>query len=246
MADEHPRRLRDRLAGSGRHHADALVSPLPPGIPAELARSRALKTHGNVAKAWKASQAELVRLQALAEATEREDADAARAAARAGRPLPPAKVADVREALATAERDLAIVGDELVRATDDLLDAAAAVAAEQETTADDVAAAAEDAARVALQSAIDALDRSADAEARAQWWFELANDGRVAPFRPGTISRERQMYVQRAINFLDERRERVQTHIDEQRRLAEADAKLPLPPTTALAPEPVTADGAAS
>lgn len=241
MADDHPRRLRDRLAGSGRHHADALVSPLPPGIPAELARSRALKTHGNVAKAWKASRAELVRLQALAEATEREDADAARAAARAGRPLPPAKAGDVREALASAERALSIVADELVRATDDVFDAAAGVAAEQETTADDEAAAAEDAARVALQSAIDALDRSADAEARAQWWYELANDGRVAPFRPGTISRERQVYVQRAIQFLDERRERVAAHVAEQARLAEAEAKLPLPPASAPAPgQPMT------
>ena len=52
---ERPRRLHHRHGGSGRHHADALLSPLPPGVPAELARSKALRQHGNVAKSWRAA-----------------------------------------------------------------------------------------------------------------------------------------------------------------------------------------------
>jgi hypothetical protein len=112
MAEDRPRRLRNRLGGSGRHHGEALVSPLPPGIPAELARSKALRQHHNVARAWQAARDELVRLQSLAETTEAQDAEAARAAAREGKPLPPAKVGDVREALARAERDMSIVSDE--------------------------------------------------------------------------------------------------------------------------------------
>jgi hypothetical protein len=44
--------LRDRLGGSGRHHTDALVDVLPPGLPPEEARSKALREHNRVAKAF--------------------------------------------------------------------------------------------------------------------------------------------------------------------------------------------------
>jgi hypothetical protein len=142
--------------------------------------------------------------------------------------------------LALAERDLALVADELVHAADDLLGAAASVAGDMEAKCDEESGAAEEAARVHLSAAIDALDRCGEAEGRASWWAELGREGAVAPYRAGGVSRDRQMRVRAAIAYLDEHREKAAAHVARVAAFNAAEAKLPLPPEAAPAPgEPV-------
>lgn len=47
------------------------------------------------------------------------------------------------------------------------------------------------------------------------------------------------MHVRGALNFLDQRRQRMAAHVAEQARFAEVESKSPLPPASPLAPEPV-------
>jgi hypothetical protein len=213
------------------------LAPLPPDLPAELTRSRASKVHANVAKSWKAARAEVLPLQGEVDAAERADAESARAVARQSKSLPPGKAGEVREALALAERDLALVGDELVHATDEVLAAAASVAPEMEARCDEAAHAAQQGARAALLSAISSLDRSGEAEGQASWWNELHAAGAVVPYQAGAVSRQRQQQVRAALGFMDARAEKRAAHLAEVARLQAHEARLPLPPDSPPAPE---------
>ena len=224
------------------YHADQLLSPLPPGIPPEVARSRALRTHRHVADSWKGSREELLWLQALAQTTDASDDEATRKAAHAGKPLPEPKAPAVREAVGRAERNLALLGNELRTVTGDLFAAAAPHAQAMEAECDEAALAAEESARTALGAAVEALERCGELENRSGWWWELGHEDSAPPFLAGAgTTAEAQGRIRAVVDYLDRRRERLAEHAAEMARFAEHEAKLPSPPTTALTP--VGADG---
>ena len=91
----------------------------------------------------------------------------------------------MREAVGRAERNLALLGNELRTVTGDLFAAAAPHAQAMEAECDEAALAAEESARTALGAAVEALERCGELENRSGWWWELGHEDSAPPFLAG-------------------------------------------------------------
>jgi hypothetical protein len=225
--------LRDRLGGSGRHHTDALVDVLPPGLPPEEARSKALREHNRVAKAFEGARAEVARLHEDYARAGAADEAAIRQAAREGKPAPEPRAPAIGQELEAAEHAARVLADELKMAAGDLLAHARDYAADAAAEAEQQALDAEEGAHIALASAAEAMERAGECEARSGWWSTLAAEGDAVPYQAGRFSREGQVKVRQVVAYLDTSREFKARHRAELARQAEHEARLPLPPTSA-------------
>ena len=75
----------------------------------------------------------------------------------------------------------------------------------------------------------------------------MASDGNAFPYSPGANNRRQDMTrVRQVVGYLDQRQEQTAARLAEVARFHEVESRLPVPPTTAPARQPVNADTAAS